>query len=154
MDKQVIKKILNSHGLKSTMPRMEVLEVFFLQTKAISFGQLLKATKKTVNRVTIYRTLHSLEEIGLIQRIAGPNHNQQYALSFSEKDHLDLSTRQHLYFSCVRCRTVSVLDRLNIPFIPVPESYLVQAINLTVTGICENCNLQGDTSVSGRSSNR
>ena len=63
-----LKKTLKGHNLRITDCRMDVLEVFLNSTHALSFSDL-EADLDLYDRVTLYRTLNSFIEKGLLHRI-------------------------------------------------------------------------------------
>ena len=135
-----IKNILKRYGLKLTLPRLKLLEIFLSNNKAVTHGELLKLTEKTFDRVTVYRTLKSFEDLGIIHRIIGANDSPNYALSAMPKmGSNELNKKPHLHFSCVKCNGVFCLNDQFVPQINLPGTYEVHSLNLVVKGICKEC---------------
>ncbi|MEM9327924.1 MAG: transcriptional repressor, partial [Bacteroidota bacterium] len=67
-DRERYKEILKSHKLRVTDCRMEVLAFFHLETKTLSQSDLEHQFAKRYDPVTLYRTLNSFFEAGLIHK--------------------------------------------------------------------------------------
>jgi Fur family ferric uptake transcriptional regulator len=141
MDLKQIQELLKKFGLKLTLSRLKILEIFFSSNRAITYSEILEFTSKAVDRVTIYRTLKSFEDIGVIHRVLGVSNVPTYALSIRLTSPPLLDFRQHLHFCCVKCHGVFCLNDHAMPSVIIPEQYKVHSISLTVFGICQICNL-------------
>ncbi len=144
MDIKEIKSILKEYGLKLTSPRLKVLKVFFSSDRAVTYFEILEFTAKTVDRVTVYRTLKSLEDIGLIHRIIGASDIPSYALSIGAGSAQKVGFKQHLHFCCRKCHGVFCLNNHAMPSIILPELYKVHSMDLIITGLCRTCNFSAD----------
>ena len=135
--------MLKEYGLKLTSPRLKVLEVFFSSDRGITYCEILEVNAKTVDRVTVYRTLKLFEDIGLIHRIIGASDVSAYALSVG-KGSAQAGFKQHLHFCCTKCRGVFCLNDHAMPTIIFPEPYQVHSMNVVITGLCLTCNFSAD----------
>ena len=133
-----IDSILKDHGLKKTVPRAEILNVFMKNTKAISHNDLEKELGRDFDRVTIYRTLSSFEEKGLVHKIMPPTGVATYAMCSS---HCNSRTHQdtHLHFSCNNCSSVYCLNEVEIPQLKLPKGFQFTSFSFMVEGVCKNC---------------
>jgi len=136
--------MLKKYGLKLTSPRLKVLEAFFSSDRGITYCEILEFTSKTVDRVTVYRTLKSFEDIGLIHRIIGANDVPAYAMSIGTGSARQAGFKQHLHFCCTKCHGVFCLTDHTMPSIILPEPYQVHSMNLTIVGLCRSCNFSAD----------
>lgn len=143
MDIKEFKGILKAYGLKLTLPRSKMLEVFFLADRAVTYGEILEFTAKTVDRVTVYRTLKALEAIGLIHRINGVGDGPAYALSIRTGSG-NAGFKQHLHFCCTNCHGIFCLNEHAMPTIILPEPYQVHSMSLIISGLCRTCNLSAN----------
>lgn len=88
------------------------------------------------DRVTIYRTLNSFTEKGLIHRIPGDEGFANYGLC-----HLtctpDHHVHEHLHFKCNKCNHTECIH-ISMPQINLP-GYIVEETNLILNGVCKNC---------------
>lgn len=132
-------ELLEKNQLKKTSTRITVLQILKSHESAISQPDLEGMLGKNVDRVTLYRTLATFEEKGIIHKVLNINGTANYALcssSCSEKEHHD----EHLHFNCTVCLNVFCIDELKIPPITLPNGYLTQKLNLIAFGICKSCN--------------
>lgn len=63
------KKLLKDQGFKVTQIRLDILDIFSKNEKPIDANFIYKKLKNSVNEATVYRTLSSFEESGLLRRI-------------------------------------------------------------------------------------
>lgn len=139
MNITTFKNRLKTSGLKLTLPRKKILEYLLGKTEAVTYNELLQLAEqdKDMDRVTIYRTLKSFEEIGLLHRVFSGEGVQHFALV---KDVEPAETsKQHLHFCCIACKSVFTLDDYAIPKIELPSQYNVISLDMTITGICKKC---------------
>ena len=61
--------ILKEHNLKSTESRLTILAIFKKNMHALSYNDIESLLTVKLDRVTVYRTLKSFEENGLIHQI-------------------------------------------------------------------------------------
>ncbi len=96
---------------------------------------------KDVDRVTLYRTLATFEEKGIIHKVLNLNGTANYAICFStcsEHKHND----EHVHFNCTVCLNFYCLEALQIPDVVMPAGYMLQSLNLVAYGICERFNIK------------
>ncbi len=130
-----VKQILKSHKLRVTDGRVDILEYFLRQNKTLSFKDLEDEFKE-LDRVTLYRTLSSFTENGVLHKIPDDSGLATYGLchdTCSSDDHV----HDHMHFKCNECGTTVCLDQ-HIPKINVP-GYQVEEANLILKGICKIC---------------
>jgi Fur family ferric uptake transcriptional regulator len=93
---------------------------------------------KHFDRVTIYRTLQTFVDKGIIHTIPTADNSIMYALckeTCSEGHHHD----DHVHFLCEECGTTYCLDNVTIPQVTIPKGFSVHQTNVLVNGICKNC---------------
>lgn len=131
-----IQELLKERGLKATPMRMAVLELLKESKNARSHSEL-QDLLVDFDRVTLYRTLNTLNEKGIIH--VAMTHNQEtfYAICPSECD--DHShEHNHIHFKCEACEKVSCLH-VNKDFNLVIEGYQVKQVSVMVSGKCASC---------------
>jgi Fur family ferric uptake transcriptional regulator len=104
-----VEDILQNHRLKNTKLRKAVLSVLMGSDKGLSHQDLTKALDVEFDRVTLFRTLHSFEENGILHKIIDPNGTAKYAYTPPEesaKEHC------HAHFICLKCEEVFCLEEL------------------------------------------
>lgn len=130
-----IKDILKTHKLRVTTVRVDVLEFFIRKNKTLSFKDL-ETEFTDFDRVTLYRTLSSFTDSGVLHKIPDDSGFATYGLchdTCSSEDH----NHDHMHFKCNECGNIECLE-LNIPPVKVP-GYQVTEANLILKGICINC---------------
>lgn len=134
------KDILTANDLKQTKPRLLVLEQIIGRDAAVSQPDLEKKLGGEVDRVTLYRTLSTFEEKGILHKIIDGAGTANFAICHSNctsHHHHD----EHLHFNCTQCKKVYCLD-IKIPSTTIPKNFTMESIQLMASGICENCNIK------------
>lgn len=123
--------------IKPTVMRLLVLEILLKQLSAMSLNDL-EAAFDRADRITLYRTLKTFEEKGLVHRIDDGTGIAKYALcgdSCLPVQHHDL----HVHFYCNACKETFCLPKSRIPQVQLPEQFQAEEMNLVVKGICGKC---------------
>ena len=129
--------ILTAKGIQPTAMRLLVLEYLYRQPSAVNL-QKLETDFYHADRTTLYRTLKTFEEKGLVHQIKDGSETTKYALcadACSDGEHYDL----HLHFHCTKCGETTCLPKTKIPEVALPANFRVTEINLVAKGICDNC---------------
>ena len=132
------KDILRNHNLRKTDCRLDVLAFFMQKKNALSQGNLENHLKQ-YDRVTLYRTLNSFLEAGIIHKIPNSQGIATYGLCYdtcSPHDH----EHNHVHFKCNQCGQIQCLDEKTVPEVSVPDGYLIESVNMIVDGVCDSCN--------------
>jgi Fur family ferric uptake transcriptional regulator len=132
--------ILRKHSLSNTDCRRAILEVFLQSKNALAHHDMEDKTGERFDRVTIYRTLQTFIDKGIVHTIPTPDNSVKYALcreQCSEGHHHD----NHIHFICEICGKTTCLDEINIPVIPLPTGYSTSQVNVVVNGTCSGCGL-------------
>lgn len=123
--------------IKPTAMRLVVLDFLLGQAAAQSLTDMELKMDRT-DRVTLYRTIRTFEENGLVHRIEDGSGHTKFALCASGCDvagHHDL----HLHFYCTICKETHCLPKTMIPEINLPTGYQSLETQLVVKGICGSC---------------
>ncbi|MCC6515979.1 MAG: transcriptional repressor [Chitinophagales bacterium] len=135
-----IEEILKNHDLRITQIRVDILN-YFLKDKsnALTHANLEQQFGKKHDRVTIYRTLNSFLENGLVHKIADDSGVAKFAVCQhgSSKHKHD---EQHIHFKCKKCKRIECLHHTSIPSLILPTNYKIETVNLLIEGICGICN--------------
>ena len=118
--------------------RILVLDFLLQQPIAYSLSDLENEFDHS-DRTTLYRTLKTFEEKGLIHHINDGMGATKYALCADEcKEgiHDDL----HVHFYCNQCKETFCLPGIEIPEVQLPKNFISKEFSLISKGICENCN--------------
>jgi len=132
------KNTLKTYALRHTDCRESILEAFLNKSAALSHGDLESLLQDGFDRVTIYRTLKTFVEKGILHKIPDDEGGVKYALCKEEcsshEHHHD-----HIHFKCSTCGDTTCLESVHIPAIRLPEGYVREDVNMLVQGICPNC---------------
>jgi len=132
-----LESILTGKDIAPTAMRLLVLEYLLKQSSAISLKSLEDEFQHS-ERTTLYRTLKTFEEKGLIHHIKDGSGYTKYALCSSnckEGDHHDL----HVHFYCNNCKETFCLSSYKIPNINLPKNFQLEELDLIVKGMCDKC---------------
>ncbi|HXD79262.1 MAG TPA: Fur family transcriptional regulator [Puia sp.] len=136
-----IDELLRKSQLSVTAGRRKILELFLQQDGALSHGDIEKKAGEKFDRVTVYRTLQAFLEKGLIHSIPTADNSIRYALcsdDCSAGRHRD----DHVHFICNHCGNAVCLEDVVVPSIRLPRGYVVQQVEMLVSGVCRNCAAQ------------
>ena len=133
-----IDQILKKYKLKNTSCRHEVLELLLKENHAMSHAELEASVDENYDRVTLYRTLKTFQERGLIHKVLDDNGAAKYApcsdCSAGEHHH------EHVHFKCNICGNTVCIEDITIPKINLPQGFTIEERNLLVSGTCNKCN--------------
>ncbi|SRR5690606_948325 len=131
------RSLLRDFGLRSTPAREDVLTVFLERDYALAYGDIERAIRGDLDRVTVYRTLKTFLDRGLVHKVLDDAGVLKFALcsdACTEATH----RHDHVHFKCSVCEQTSCLE-VDVPEIRLPTGYTVRETNLLIQGICQNC---------------
>lgn len=133
-----IRNILKRNQLSVTASREKILHLFLEQSGALAHGDIEKRAGEKFDRVTVYRTLQTFVEKGIIHTIPTADNSVRYALC---KDNCEAGHHhdQHIHFVCSQCGQTFCLDDVVTPEIKLPQGYSTDHIEVVVNGICREC---------------
>ena len=135
---EAIKDILKRNSLSVTGSREKILSLFLSQQGALAHGDIEKKAGEKFDRVTVYRTLQTFVEKGIIHTITTADNSIRYALckdNCEEGHHHD----HHVHFVCTICKNKYCLDDIVTPDIKLPKGYSSSHIEVVAEGICGKC---------------
>jgi Fur family transcriptional regulator, ferric uptake regulator len=130
--------ILRQSGLSVTDSRKKILELFLATDGALAHADIEKSTSNTFDRVTVYRTLQTFVEKGIIHQIPTTDNSILYALckhNCEQGHHHD----DHVHFICSNCDKTICLDDVTVPSVKLPKNFTKQQSAMVVTGVCGEC---------------
>jgi Fur family transcriptional regulator, ferric uptake regulator len=130
--------LLKRNSLSVTESRKKILQLFLEQTGALAHGDIEKRAGEKFDRVTVYRTLQTFVDKGIIHTIPTADNSIRYAVckdDCSEGHHHD----HHIHFVCNNCGNTYCLDDVVTPEIKLPKGYIAGHVEVVVEGICRNC---------------
>ena len=133
-----IASLLKRSDLSVTESRRKILHLFLEQTGALAHGDIERKAGEKFDRVTVYRTLQTFVEKGIIHTIPTADNSIRYALCKDECSgghHHD----HHIHFVCSQCDNTYCLDDVVTPDIKLPKGYQAEHVEVVVEGVCKNC---------------
>ncbi|BDD00405.1 Fur family transcriptional regulator [Persicobacter psychrovividus] len=135
---QEIKDTLKKHGLRYTDCRRDMLKLFKSSSEALSHPEIEAMLSDNYDRVTLYRTLSTFEESGLIHRVIDDGGAARYA-TCSDGCGKQQHHHNHVHFKCTSCGKVRCLEETEVPDIKLAPNYSIEEISLLVMGKCPQC---------------
>ncbi len=133
-----ISHILKRNQLSVTGSRTRILELFLSKNGALAHADIERKAGEKFDRVTVYRTLQSFLDKGIIHSIPTADNSVRYALckdDCTEGHHHD----NHIHFVCRNCGVTTCLDDVLIPSVELPKGFKAQQIEMVVSGNCKDC---------------
>jgi Fur family ferric uptake transcriptional regulator len=130
--------LLKRNHLSITESRKKILSLFITHTGALAHGDIEKKAGEKFDRVTVYRTLQTFVEKGIIHTIPTSDNMVRYALcknNCTEGHHHD----NHIHFVCKVCGKTECLDKVMAPALELPYGYSANTVEVVVSGICREC---------------
>ncbi|HET8759698.1 MAG TPA: transcriptional repressor [Nitrospiria bacterium] len=127
--------LLSEKALKVTPQRVAVMEFLRGNTTHPSVDDVYQQVRKrfpSISRATIYNTVTTLVEAGLLQEI----------LIQQEKTHVDWNVDRHHHFQCLKCGTVKDIRYDAVTAEQVSKhvvGHLVTGVKVVMEGVCESC---------------
>ncbi|MEN3033980.1 MAG: Fur family transcriptional regulator [Aquificaceae bacterium] len=120
-------------GLKLTPQRVAVYENIKNRSDHPTAEEIYLSVKQKhpfVSLATVYRTLETLEEAGLIKRVAYFGNSVRYDANISHHHHL----------ICVSCGAIQDIE-LSLDWHPPKEvlGYKIQTFGINLFGVCQRC---------------
>jgi Fur family transcriptional regulator, ferric uptake regulator len=137
METEVL-SILKKNQLSVTEGRKKILELFYKSDGALAHADIEKNTEAAFDRVTVYRTLQTFVDKGIIHHIPTTDNSILYALckdDCEEGHHHD----NHVHFICDNCNKTICLDDVIVPDVKLPKGFKPKHAEMVVTGICDDC---------------
>ncbi|MFZ2906940.1 MAG: transcriptional repressor [Cyclobacteriaceae bacterium] len=130
-------KILKNFKLRSTPSREAILLAFLQKDFALSHGDVERVVPESCDRVTVYRTLKTFLERGLIHKVLDDEGSLKYALC-NEACTTAHHHHDHVHFKCMKCGQTNCLQ-VEVPMVKLPKGYRMKEVNLLIQGVCEQC---------------
>lgn len=129
--------ILKHKGIRATPFRNRVIEIFEENEYAITLQQI-EDSLKDFDRITLYRTLKTFNEKGVIHEIVMPGDVKKMALCEHSCGH-DHHNHQHehIHFKCTKCEEIFCID-YNLPEINI-DGFVFKSLEVQGKGYCASC---------------
>lgn len=138
MQLEGLKDILSTYELRSTSCRYDVLDFFIDSEFALELKDLESALPK-YDRVTLYRTINTFIDKGIIHKIPSDSGIARYALTENKNN----EAQDHIHFKCEVCGKTECLPNYAVPSVRMPKGYRLKSVNMIVNGVCNQCAAKG-----------
>jgi Fur family ferric uptake transcriptional regulator len=134
-----INETLARHELRATPIRRQVLQVLLSRPYALSSNDIEQALGEAgIDRITLYRTLRTFEQQGVIHRVIDATDIIRYAAcatGCTEHAHHD----NHVHFKCTTCQHTYCLTQISIPPVVLPGRFQAERSDYLMSGVCAQC---------------
>jgi len=137
MQAKQLEEKLQARDIQPTAMRLLVLDYLVKRDAAVSLSDLENHLNRS-DRTTMYRTLKTFQENGLVHQIHDDSGNTKYALCRDDCT-CTYPDDMHVHFYCSRCEKTYCFPHLNIPEMDLPGSFEPKSVNFVVNGTCPAC---------------
>lgn len=139
MDDNTAIKILDGVGIKKTPGRIALINIFLQERNPMTQQEIMrKLSKVKLNYVSIYRSLETFVQGGIIHKVESGDRIWRFALGSEKKQGHD-----HPHFTCNQCGITECLDGTKIPnTITLRKGYIIERKELYLKGLCPKCSEQ------------
>ena len=129
-----LKAACQKEGMRMTHQRLEIFREVARTGEhpdADTIFKWVRETMPTVSHDTVYRTLASLEEMGLVSRVDPIGGRARY----------DANCDKHHHFVCTKCGGITDVYLNQEPTLPEGVSNLgsVASVHVQIRGMCNDC---------------
>ncbi|HJV45716.1 MAG TPA: Fur family transcriptional regulator [Bacillota bacterium] len=128
----VIDKIKQQGG-RVTIQRLAIINVLLRldHPTAEEIYQFMKKEFPTLSFTTVYNTLHSLHEMGILREYR-----------FGEASRFEMVDQTHHHFLCLHCSKMEDIEEEDIELIPsdqLSSRFQLKSTEIVLKGVCEAC---------------
>jgi Fur family ferric uptake transcriptional regulator len=130
------RQMLKDARLYCTEPRLAILQVLLQAARPLRQDQVAEQlTLRALNKVTVYRTLESLVEVGLLHRAF----TYKRAWYFELADHCT-EHQCHPHFTCTNCGVTLCLTDILLPMARMSQKgFVINRQQVRLEGLCPAC---------------
>ncbi len=142
--------LLKAIGLRRTAAREAILQLLESAGRPLSHQDIYKRLQRigSFDRVTVYRTLETLLEAGLLHRIQATNGTWRFCRHTSSTS--GKCSGNHIHFLCSKCDRMSCLPEQPLPWVLPPAGAVIHSKQLVVHGFCAGCVTKAKATGKGR----
>ena len=130
------KDILKANSFRITQHRVAVLNHFMKSKSALTQADLENTFKDVIDRVSLYRMLHSFADKQILCKIIDSKGVVSYV--FDNHNHAD-DGHYHPHYKCKSCNDVVELPELPKAYLAQLKKLNIDELNILAEGTCENC---------------
>jgi Fur family peroxide stress response transcriptional regulator len=127
---------LRAAGLRLTHQRLEVVREVARSDEHPDVEQIYRAVRErvpTISLDTVYRTVATLSDLGLVTRVALTPGPARY----------DANATHHHHFVCTRCGLIRDVDDKRLDAVRAPRGTAslgsVESVQIQLRGVCTHC---------------
>ncbi|MCB9225003.1 MAG: transcriptional repressor [Crocinitomicaceae bacterium] len=128
-------EILKSRNIRITDFRLVVLDILARHKTAISMEQI-EEELGDFDRITLYRTIKTFIEKGVVHEILMPGNVKKLALC--DDGCQDEHHHEHLHFQCNSCNEIYCVDIPRFPKVNLP-GFKIDRMEIQAFGTCQQC---------------
>ena len=130
------RRLLKEAKLYCTAARIAILQVLMQAARPLRQDQIAEQlTVRALNKVTVYRTLESLIDVGLVHRAF----TYERAWHFELADHCT-EHQCHPHFTCTSCGVTHCLTDILVPLAKVSQKgFVISRQQVRLEGLCPAC---------------
>lgn len=128
---------LESRNIKPTAMRLLVLEYLVEKDEAVNLSDVEHHFSKS-DRTTLYRTLKTFEDKGLVHEIHDLSGSAKYALCADDCS-CTYPEDIHVHFYCNSCKKTFCFPDRSVPSISLPDDYQAVSGDFVINGVCPAC---------------
>ena len=132
-----VEKTLDNKSVRPTAMRILIYKFMASKNTAVALTDIENAFEKA-ERTTLYRTLKTFEEKGIVHQIDDGTNISKFALC-QPGCNCEIDQDLHLHFHCSHCDKTVCLTEHKIPHINLPAGYIAEDASLVIKGICDSC---------------
>lgn len=130
--------LLTNRNIRATPFRLAVLDVFKHYKNAIGLTTI-EEELGTHDRITLYRTLKTFIEQGIIHEIVLPGGEKRMALCADDCAHNGHNHQhEHIHFQCKKCNEIFCVEVDDFPKLKL-KNFSIDSLEITARGLCKKC---------------
>lgn len=130
--KDTLKQLLTEHGLKVSEQRIQILDFLSRNEAHPTADEIFRALNRenpVLSRATVYNTLHSFVEKGVLTALDIRDHETRY----------DFNTHEHGHFRCKVCGSIYNIELDPAALKMQLGGFVVDGLSVTLRGTCPAC---------------
>ncbi len=136
---QQTRHLLQTKSLRFTQPRSVILAVFLQKETALSERDLEDQLLGKCDRTTIYRTLATFMDRGILHKVLDDQGAIKYALCAQDCKADTTHQHDHVHFKCHVCGETRCINQVVMPPVELPAGFVLKEVNTLFQGICPDC---------------
>ncbi|MFP5471702.1 MAG: Fur family transcriptional regulator [Bacteroidia bacterium] len=130
--------LLKDRNIRATPFRLAVLDVFKQYKNAIGLTTIEEEVGSH-DRITLYRTLKTFTEQGIIHEIVLPGGEKRMALCAHDCEHDGHEHQhEHIHFQCKKCNEIFCVEVDKFPKLKL-KNFSIDSVEITAKGLCKKC---------------